>query len=154
MLSSQTKDAIVGQAIRAMQQNGVATVSAIAQMTPVELNNYIQKVGFHNLKTKYIKETVNILLERYNGDIPPNAKQMQELPGVGPKMAFICETVAWNRASGIGVDTHMHRIFNQLNWVKSKTPEQTRVQLEAWLPRDKWMDVNLLWVGKCWEQNA
>ncbi|GKY93443.1 hypothetical protein MPSEU_000311800 [Mayamaea pseudoterrestris] len=147
MLSSQTKDATVGQAVRAMQQNNVASVSAISAMTPVELNGYINKVGFHNNKTKYIKETVAILLERFDGDIPPDAKQMQELPGVGPKMAYICESVAWKRASGIGVDTHMHRLFNQLGWVKSKTPEQTRVQLEAWLPRERWMDVNLLWVG-------
>jgi hypothetical protein len=62
-------------------------------------------------------------------------------------MAFICENVVWNKQSGIGVDTHMHRLFNVLGWVKSKTPEQTRVQLEAWYPRDKWDEVNLLWVG-------
>lgn len=70
-----------------------------------------------------------------------------DLPGVGPKMAFICENVAWNKQSGIGVDTHMHRLFNKLRWVQSNNPEQTRMQLEAWLPEDKWKDVNLLWVG-------
>jgi endonuclease III len=69
------------------------------------------------------------------------------LPGVGPKMAYICENICWGVQSGIGVDTHMHRLFNALQWVQSKTPEQTRVQLEAWLPREKWADVNLLWVG-------
>jgi hypothetical protein len=41
----------------------------------------------------------------------------------------------------------MHRLFNELGWVKSKNPEQTRVQLEAWLPTDKWTEVNILWVG-------
>jgi hypothetical protein len=29
-------------------------------------------------------------------------------------MAFICENVAWDKHSGIGVDTHMHRLFNEL----------------------------------------
>lgn len=62
-------------------------------------------------------------------------------------MAFICENVAWDEQTGIGVDTHMHRLFNALKWVNSKTPEQTRLQLEAWLPKDKWAEVNLLWVG-------
>jgi endonuclease III len=62
-------------------------------------------------------------------------------------MAFICESVAWDVQSGVGVDTHMHRLFNLLHWVKSKTPEQTRVQLEAWLPQEYWAEVNLLWVG-------
>ena len=42
----------------------------------------------------------------------------------------------------------MHRQFNQLRWVpNTKNPEQTRIELEAWLPREKWSVVNLLWVG-------
>lgn len=147
MLSSQTKDATVGEAVRAMQADKLLNVESIAEMSPETLNKYIQKVGFHNNKTKYIKQTVNLLLEKYNGDIPPTAAEMMELPGIGPKMAYIAESVAWNRQSGIGVDTHMHRLFNALRWVKSKNPEQTRVQLEAWLPQDKWGEVNLLWVG-------
>jgi endonuclease-3 len=149
MLSSQTKDAVVADAIRRMQQDQVCSVTALADMTANDLNEkYIAKVGFHNLKTRYIQETVQILIEQYDGDIPPTAKHMMELPGVGPKMAFICENAAWNKTSGIGVDTHMHRLFNQLGWVQSKTPEQTRVQLETWLPQEKWKDVNLLWVGE------
>lgn len=147
MLSSQTKDAVVGEAIRSMQADGVLSVEAIADMDPTVLNGYIQRVGFHNNKTKYIKLAVEILKSDYDSDIPPTAVAMMRLPGVGPKMAFICENVAWGRASGIGVDTHMHRLFNQLRWVSSKNPEQTRIQLEAWLPQDKWMEVNLLWVG-------
>jgi len=41
----------------------------------------------------------------------------------------------------------MHRIFNVLKWVSSKTPEQTREQLEGWLPKEKWGEVNMIWVG-------
>ena len=63
------------------------------------------------------------------------------------KMAYIIENIAWNRVTGIGIDTHMHRMFNELRWVKSKNPQQTRTQLEAWLPREKWRTVNKLWVG-------
>lgn len=63
-------------------------------------------------------------------------------------MAYIVESIAWGRQSGIGVDTHMHRMFNQLKWVdNTKQPEHTRLQLESWLPREYWENVNLLWVG-------
>lgn len=148
MLSSQTKDAVVGAAIRAMQADGVLTISAIAKMDDEVLKRYIAKVGFFNNKTKYIKETVTILVSDFDSDIPRTAAEMiQSLPGVGPKMAYICEGAAWNTYTGIGVDTHMHRLFNQLKWVDAKTPEHTRVQLESWLPRSHWADVNLLWVG-------
>jgi endonuclease III len=148
MLSSQTKDAVVGAAVRAMKADGVLTIQAISQMEPETLKKYIEKVGFYNNKTKYIKETVEILIAKYDSDLPRTAAEMiQDLPGVGPKMAFICEGAAWKTFSGIGVDTHMHRLFNLLHWTKSRNPEQTRIQLESWLPKSHWADVNLLWVG-------
>jgi endonuclease III len=147
MLSSQTKDAVVGAAVRAMQRDEVATVAALSVMAPTTLNPYINKCSFHNNKTKYILETVLILRDSYGSDIPTTADELMTLPGVGPKMAYICESVAWGTQSGIGVDTHMHRLFNQLGYVATKTPEHTRVQLQSWLPREYWAVVNGLWVG-------
>lgn len=146
MLSSQTKDAVVGEAMRALQEHGLDAENICATDNDV-INSLIRKVGFHNNKTKYIKSTSETLVRDYNGDIPSTAEEIMKLPGVGPKMAFIVENIAFGKASGIGVDTHMHRIFNDLKWVKSKTPEETREQLEGWLPKEKWSGVNMLWVG-------
>lgn len=146
MLSSQTKDAVVGEAMRSLQRNGL-TVNNIRDTSHEDLNKLIRKVGFHNNKTKYIKKACDILAEEYGGDIPPTAREMMNLPGVGPKMAYIIESEAFGTTTGIGVDTHMHRMFNDLGWVKSTTPEGTREQLEGWLPRDRWAEVNVLWVG-------
>jgi endonuclease-3 len=147
MLSSQTKDAVVGQAMRDLQQHGL-TVENLRKTSPEDLNKLIYRVGFHNNKTKYLKQVVEILHEQYDHDIPPTAEQMMLLPGVGPKMAYIVENVVFGLQSGIGIDTHMHRIFNQLKWVQAtKNPEKTRLQLEAWLPKEYWASVNLLWVG-------
>lgn len=69
--------------------------------------------------------------------------------GVGPKMAHILMRVAWNIVTGIGVDTHVHRIANRLKWTKkeTKTPEETRIALESWLPFELWWEVNELLVG-------
>ena len=49
------------------------------------------------------------------------------MPGVGPKMAYLTMAVAWKRVIGIGVDVHVHRICNTLRWVKTASPEQTRM---------------------------
>ena len=62
-------------------------------------------------------------------------------------MAYLTANVAWKRNFGIGVDVHVHRISNRLGWVDTKTPEQTRMKLEEWLPKDKWMEVNPMLVG-------
>jgi endonuclease III len=51
------------------------------------------------------------------------------------------------RTVGVGVDTHVHRIANLLNWVDTNTPEKTRAALEDWLPKELWGPVNPLMVG-------
>lgn len=61
-----------------------------------------------------------------------------KLPGVGPKMALLLMQEAWNDSVGIGVDVHVHRISNRLGWVhQTNTPEETRSELESWLPRER-----------------
>jgi endonuclease-3 len=96
-----------------------------------------------------LKKTCQVLKDQYDGDIPKTVKELCQLPGVGPKMAHLTMNIAWKEVSGIGVDTHVHRISNRLGWVKkaTKNPEETRVELESWLPREHWIEVNLLLVG-------
>jgi endonuclease-3 len=66
-------------------------------------------------------------------------------------MAHLCmsATNGWNRVEGIGVDVHVHRITNLWGWQDppSKTPEETRLALQSWLPKDKWKEINWLLVG-------
>ena len=46
MLSSQTKDAVVGAAVRALQQDGVLNVHSLAQMTPATARSVHCQGGF------------------------------------------------------------------------------------------------------------
>ncbi|XP_056392864.1 endonuclease III-like protein 1 [Hyla sarda] len=148
MLSSQTKDQVTSAAMTRLREHGL-TVRRILETDEETLGKLIYPVGFWKSKVKYIKKTTEILQERYGGDIPDNVAELVKLPGVGPKMAHLIMDIAWNKVSGIGVDTHVHRISNRLKWVKkeTKTPEDTRVALEDWLPRDLWSEINWLLVG-------
>ncbi|BDD57789.1 Endonuclease III-like protein 1 [Monascus purpureus] len=119
----------------------------ILAVSPERLNELIRVVGFHNNKTKYIKAAALILRDQYNSDIPPTAEELMKLPGVGPKMAYLCMSAAWGKDEGIGVDVHVHRITNLWGWNKTKTPEETRKALQSWLPRNKWHEINKLLVG-------
>ena len=72
------------------------------------------------------------------------------LPGVGPKMAYLCMSTAWGRTEGIGVDVHVHRITNLWGWhggSGTKSPEETRLALQRWLPKELWHEINWLLVG-------
>lgn len=148
MLSSQTKDQVTSAAMTKLREHGL-TVGRILETDDETLGKLIYPVGFWKSKVKYIKKTTEILQEQYGGDIPDNVAELVKLPGVGPKMAHLIMDIAWNNVSGIGVDTHVHRISNRLKWVKkeTKTPEDTRVALEDWLPRDLWSEINWLLVG-------
>ena len=88
-----------------------------------------------------------MLRDRFSGRVPSTINELTSLPGVGPKMAHIAMNVTFGIVSGIGVDTHVHRISNGLGWVKTKTAEQTRISLEKWLPKPLWSEVNVLLVG-------
>mmetsp|Transcript_13044 Transcript_13044/g.33303 ORF Transcript_13044/g.33303 Transcript_13044/m.33303 type:complete len:297 (+) Transcript_13044:263-1153(+) len=148
MLSSQTKDPVTFEAMQNLKRHG-CTAQNIINTPDSVLNELIKKVGFHNKKTTYIKQATQILLDKYDGDIPPSIEEMCKLPGVGPKMAYILMSVGWNRVEGIGVDVHVHRISQRLGFVPKtvKTPEDTRKALEGWLPFEHWSTINLLLVG-------
>eukprot|EP00003_Mantamonas_plastica_P017664 TRINITY_DN2919_c0_g1_i3.p1 TRINITY_DN2919_c0_g1~~TRINITY_DN2919_c0_g1_i3.p1 ORF type:complete len:145 (+),score=44.42 TRINITY_DN2919_c0_g1_i3:337-771(+) len=86
-------------------------------------------------------------LQHYEDDIPDTLKGLVSLPGVGEKMAYLALNCAWDQNAGIGVDVHVHRISNRLNWVDSSKPEETRKQLEEWLPASLWNPINPMLVG-------
>ncbi|KAG7202450.1 hypothetical protein KM043_018749 [Ampulex compressa] len=148
MLSSQTKDQVTHAAMQRLNSYG-CTPDIIAATPNDVLGKLIYPVGFYKRKAEYVKRVSAILKSKYNGDIPTTIKELCELPGVGPKMAHICMQIAWGEVSGIGVDTHVHRICNRLKWVKkeTKTPEETRMELEDWLPKELWSEVNYILVG-------
>jgi endonuclease III len=156
MLSSQTKDTTNAVAMRRLQTELDAaepggtpglTLANVLAVAPERLNELIWLVGFHNNKTRYLKQTAELLRDRWDGDIPDTFAGLTSLPGVGPKMAHLCLSAAWGRTEGIGVDVHVHRITNLWGWHTTRNPEDTRRALEAWLPRDRWHEINTLLVG-------
>jgi endonuclease III len=161
MLSSQTKDTVTAAAMQRLHTELVPqepagdgelpasglTVQNILSCDPKHLDNLIGKVGFHNNKTRYIKAASEMLTNEFNGDIPDTVEGLTRLPGVGPKMAYLCMSAAWGIDVGIGVDVHVHRITNLWGWHKTKNPEETRYWLEGWLPKDKWHEINKMLVG-------
>lgn len=150
MLSSQTKDPITWAAVQNLREAGMDNVKGMREAKVKDIEDLIHPVGFYRRKAIYLKKVAEILANEYAGDIPDNVKDLCELPGVGPKMAHLCMLEAWNVVSGIGVDTHVHRIAGRLGWVPKKGikgPEDTRKALESWLPREYWREINHLLVG-------
>ncbi|PCH38540.1 DNA glycosylase [Wolfiporia cocos MD-104 SS10] len=140
MLSSQTKDEVTSAAVVKLREavGGSLSVDAILRADDSVISNAICKVGFWRRKTEYIKQTAQRLHDEFNSDVPKTVDELCSLPGVGPKMAFLTLHVAWKINAGIGVDVHVHRITNRLKWhqAPTKTPEETRLNLQSWLPTE------------------
>lgn len=159
MLSSQTKDQINHATMNKLIALNKDTAEGILNTTEDDLDEIIHQVGFHRNKAKYLRAAAKICVEKYGGDIPPDLESLVELPGVGPKMGHLIMNVGWEKPSGICVDVHVHRITERLGWVsescavtnagspRKRTPEDTRVALENWLPKDEWVEINPLLVG-------
>jgi endonuclease III len=148
MLSSQTKDQLNFAAMQKLRDHGLTPENVVKTDTST-LETLIYPVSFYRQKAKNLQKAAQILIDQYGSDIPNTVEGLMKLPGVGPKMAHICMQCAWHEVSGIGVDTHVHRISNWLQWVPkaTKTPEETRIELEKWLPRELWGEINHLLVG-------
>ncbi|CAA7026474.1 unnamed protein product [Microthlaspi erraticum] len=154
LLSSQTKDHVTGAAVERLHQNGLLTPEAIDKADESTIKELIYPVGFYTRKAANVKKVAKICLMKYGGDIPSSLEELLSLPGVGPKIAHLVLHVAWNDVQGICVDTHVHRICNRLGWVskpgtkqKTSSPEETRVALQQWLPKEEWVAINFLLVG-------
>ncbi|KAH9961148.1 DNA glycosylase [Lactifluus volemus] len=151
MLSSQTKDEVTDVAVGKLRTALGGTLSLDGLLAAEEhvIADAINKVGFWRRKTQYIRQAAQRLRDEFDSDVPKTVDELCSLPGVGPKMAFLCLHAAWDINVGIGVDVHVHRITNRLKWHKSptKNPEETRLNLQSWLPTEFHKEINHLLVG-------
>ena len=158
MLSSQTKDTVNAATMAKLIARGLSVDKILDEIPEAEFHEMIKGVGFHNVKTKTIREATRRLRDDHGGKVPRTMDELLALPGVGPKMALLVMKCAFDIVVGVSVDTHVHRICNQLGWTggepttdkasfATKDPEKTRQAIESWMPTDIWGDVNLLLVG-------
>lgn len=80
-----------------LQLKSGLTPASVASSSPSLLDAIITPVGFHARKAAYLHGTATICHERYNDDIPRDLKEVLELPGIGPKMAYLIMENAWNQ---------------------------------------------------------
>ncbi|XP_077228095.1 endonuclease III homolog 1, chloroplastic-like isoform X2 [Tasmannia lanceolata] len=140
-------------AVQRLFQDGLLVANAIVNADEAKIKSLIYPVAFYSRKAGYLKKISEICLKKYEGDIPSSLEELLLLPGIGPKMAHLVMNVGWNNVQGICVDTHVHRICNRLGWVsrvgtqqKTSSPEETRVSLQSWLPKEEWVAINRLLV--------
>lgn len=108
-----------------------------------DLAKAIYPVGFYENKAKQIIELSRQIVVELNGKIPDEIDELVKFNGVGRKTANLVLAKGFNKPA-ICVDVHVHRIFNRLGYIKTKTPEETEFALREKLPLEYWIDINTL----------
>lgn len=142
--------------ILSLRTNDKTTYPATLRMlelakTPQEMSKVDEKtlakaiypVGFYENKAKQIIQLSKELVENYNGEVPCDIDELCKFKGVGRKTANLVVSRGFNKPA-ICVDVHVHRIFNRIGYVKTKTPEETEFALREKLPQKYWIEINSL----------
>jgi endonuclease-3 len=117
------------------------TPQKMVALSEAEVEELIHRVAFSYAKAKQLRALSQILLDRYGGRVPESIEELDELPGVGRKIANLTVTMAFDKP-GITVDTHVHRIVNRWGYVRTRTPDETELELRAKLPKRYWIEIN------------
>ena len=140
ILSARTRDEITTKVIKSLFTE-FKNPNELSKANLKDLKKAIQKIGFYNVKAARIKEVSQIIVEKYNGKVPPNLDDLLTLPGVGRKTAN-CVLVYGFKKPAIPVDVHVHRISNRIGIANTKKPEETEIVLQKSIDRNYWTRVN------------
>jgi len=151
MLSAQTRDAVTAAA-SARLFRVARTPRTIARLTEKRIEKLIYPVSFYRHKAKHVKQSCQMLVDRFGGRVPSTMEELLTLPGVGRKTANLVLILSFKSLENICVDTHVHRISNRLGWVRTRTPDETEQALYRSTHERWWPYINLYLVT--WGQNV
>ena len=134
MLSAQATDISVNKATRDLFKIA-NTPEAILKLGEKGLKKYIKTIGLYNTKAKNVLKTCQILIEKFNSEVPKQRAELESLPGVGRKTANVILNTAFGEPT-LAVDTHIFRIANRIGLASGKTPLAVEQNLLKVIPKE------------------
>lgn len=114
----------------------------MARVPVDEIKGIIRPCGLSPRKSKAISELSQILIDKYDGEVPAEFEALEALPGVGHKTASVVMSQAFG-VPAFPVDTHIHRLAWRWNLTNGKNVVQTEKDLKRLFPEDKWNKLHL-----------
>lgn len=114
----------------------------MVKLTVDEIREIIKPVGLSPMKSKGIHGLSEILIEKYNAEVPIDMEALEELPAVGHKTASVVMSQAFN-IPAFPVDTHIHRLMYRWNLSNGKSVTQTEKDAKRLFPKELWNKLHL-----------
>jgi endonuclease-3 len=138
MLSAQTTDERVNIVTKTLF-NKYRKPEDYANADLEELERDIRSTGFYHNKALNLKKCCQLLVRKYNSQVPKTMEELVELPGVARKTGNIVLYNAYNIIDGIAVDTHVRRLSQRLGLTEQNDPNKIEQDLMQITPKEKWM---------------
>lgn len=132
LLSAQATDKSVNKATKDFFKVA-PTPEAMLALGIDEIKNYIKTIGLFNTKAANIYKTCQIIIEKYQGDIPKTRAGLESLAGVGRKTANVVLNTAFGELT-MAVDTHIFRVSNRTGLAPGKDVLAVEHNLLATIP--------------------
>ena len=148
LLSAQSTDVRVNQITPLLFQRADNPFDMV-KLTVNEIREIIRPVGLSPMKSKGIHGLSQILIDKYNGEVPKNIELLEELPAVGHKTASVVVSQAFG-IPAFPVDTHIHRLMYRWGFSNGKNVVQTEKDAKRLFPKALWnrLHLQIIWYGR------
>jgi endonuclease-3 len=148
LLSAQSTDVRVNQ-ITPLLFEKADNPYEMVKLSIEEIREIIKPVGLSPMKSKGIHGLSQILIDKYQGEVPNDLEALEQLPAVGHKTASVVVSQAFG-VPAFPVDTHIHRLMYRWGFSNGKNVVQTERDAKRLFPKDKWNDLHLqiIWYGR------
>lgn len=148
LLSAQSTDVRVNQITPLLFERADNPYDMV-KMSVEEIREIIKPVGLSPMKSKGIHGLSQILIDKYQGNVPNDLEALEQLPAVGHKTASVVISQAFG-VPAFPVDTHIHRLMYRWGFSNGKNVVQTERDAKRLFPRNKWNDLHLqiIWYGR------
>lgn len=148
LMSAQSTDVRVNQITPLLFEKADNPFDMV-KLSVEEIRDIIRPVGLSPMKSKGIHGLSQILIEKYNGEVPQDIALLEELPAVGHKTASVVVAQAFG-IPAFPVDTHIHRLMYRWGFTNGKNVVQTEKDAKRLFPMELWNDLHLqiIWYGR------
>lgn len=117
-------------------------IESYAQATQHTMEKAVFQCGFYRNKAKHIRESAQIILSDFAGEVPHTMDELLMLPGVARKTANVILSNAFGVHEGIAVDTHVRRFAIRFDLTDFADPKRIEKDLMEIMPISEWWGFN------------
>ena len=107
-----------------------------------EIEDIIRPCGLSPMKSKGIFGLSKMIIEKHDGKVPKNFKDLEAFPSVGHKTASVVMSQAFGFPA-FPVDTHIHRLMFRWGLTNGKNVETTEKDAKRLFPKKLWNKLHL-----------